>query len=386
MAGELANILFISTNDAVAWGGSEELWSGAAVRLVKQDHRIRASVWKHVPEHQRISALRKAGVAIHTRYEEPIHRDRFSQALLTVLQGAPLSRRSNELEAIDVERPELVVFSLGYQWCPKFMRISRVLRERGIPYAVVVQLAIEGLPMNDPVVSGFLEAYQQAAQVWFVSHQNLDIVARELGHRFSNASIVDNPVALDVIPPVYPDTDEGWHLALVGSLTPHHKGQDLIIDVLALPEWKERPIHVNFYGDGFARDTVKRWAAVNGLKNVHFHGFESDRKRIWTRNHAALFASRMEGRSLALQEAMAHGRMVISTDVGGARDIIAHGRSGFIAPAVTREGIAQALEQAWEQRGAWQNMGEEARRAVHAAVAPDPIGRFAQAVVKAVNG
>lgn len=381
----LKNILFISTNDAVAWGGSEELWSGAAQRLVRQGHRVTASIWKRDPEHERIVALRHAGVAIHGRFEEPIRRDRFGQAWLTLVQGVPASVRANEMEAVELVRPELVVFSLGYQWCPKFQRMSRVLRERGIPYTVVVQLVIEGFPLTDAITARFQEAYGGARHVWFVSQQNAEIMGRELGHRFDNASLVDNPVDLDVAVPPYPSTEDGWHLAVVGSLTPHHKGQDLLIEVLSRPEWRERSLHVSFQGDGASKGTLQRWVRVNDLKNVHFKGFESDKNRIWAAHHAALFTSRMEGRSLALQEAMAHGRMVISTDVGGARDLIAHGTSGFLVPAITPDGLALALDQAWAQRESWQEMGVEARRAIRRFVAPDPIGRFAEAVKASIT-
>jgi hypothetical protein len=39
------HILFISTMEGTPWGGSEELWSQAALRLLEKGHRISASVY-----------------------------------------------------------------------------------------------------------------------------------------------------------------------------------------------------------------------------------------------------------------------------------------------------------------------------------------------------
>ena len=377
--------LFISTNDAVPWGGSEELWSGAAARLAGEGHRITASVWDHSPEPAVLGSLRTGGVLVHKRHERRIQRNRLQQAWATVLQGAPPMFRSNELELLQGTKADLVVFSVGYQLCPKFLRMSKVLRDRRQAYAVVVQLVIEGLPMNDDMTQAYLDAYEGAARVWFVSEQNRQATERELGYVFTRASIVHNPVdtTTEVLDP--PPTEGGWSLAMVGALSPHHKGQDLVIALLARPKWRERPLQVSFFGQGASRATLERAVRVHDLRNVAFRGHVPDKAAIWSTHHAALFASRMEGRSLALQEAMAHGRMVISTDVGGARDLITDGIDGYLISAPTVDALDEALERAWQAREQWAAMGLRAHERLLGWVPSDPLGYFANAVSRTVT-
>lgn len=377
--------LFISTNDAVPWGGSEELWSGAAARLAGEGHRVTASVWDHSPEPAVLGSLRAGGVLVHKRHERRIQRNRLQQAWATVLQGAPPMFRSNELELLQGTKADLVVFSVGYQLCPKFLRMSKVLRDRRQAYAVVVQLVIEGLPMNDDMTQAYLDAYEGAARVWFVSEQNRQATERELGYVFTRASIVHNPVdtTTEVLDP--PPTEGGWSLAMVGALSPHHKGQDLVIALLARPKWRERPLQVSFFGQGASRATLERAVRVHDLRNVTFRGHVPDKAAIWSTHHAALFASRMEGRSLALQEAMAHGRMVISTDVGGARDLITDGIDGYLISAPTVDALDEALERAWQAREQWAAMGLRAHERLLGWVPSDPLGYFANAVSRTVT-
>ena len=377
--------LFISTNDAVPWGGSEELWSGAAARLAGEGHRVTASVWDHSPEPAVLGSLRTGGVLVHKRHERRIQRNRLQQAWATVLQGAPPMFRSNELELLQGTKADLVVFSVGYQLCPKFLRMSKVLRDRKQAYAVVVQLVIEGLPMNDDMTQAYLDAYEGAARVWFVSEQNRQATERELGYVFTRASIVHNPVdtTTEVLDP--PPTEGGWSLAMVGALSPHHKGQDLVIALLARPKWRERPLQVSFFGQGASRATLERAVRVHDLRNVTFRGHVPDKAAIWSTHHAALFASRMEGRSLALQEAMAHGRMVISTDVGGARDLITDGIDGYLISAPTVDALDEALERAWQAREQWAAMGLRAHERLLGWVPSDPLGYFANAVSRTVT-
>ena len=57
---------FISTMERV-WGGSEELWSQAAERLVEGGIRVSASVCQSLSLHPRVVRLRERGVDLHVR-------------------------------------------------------------------------------------------------------------------------------------------------------------------------------------------------------------------------------------------------------------------------------------------------------------------------------
>lgn len=63
-------------------------------------------------------------------------------------------------------------------------------------------------------------------------------------------------------------------------------------------------------------------------------------------------------------EAMAQGRVFVASDVGGHRELIRHGDTGYLCPAGSAEALAQALNTALADRARWPAMRERARRFV----------------------
>jgi glycogen synthase len=63
-------------------------------------------------------------------------------------------------------------------------------------------------------------------------------------------------------------------------------------------------------------------------------------------------------------EAMAQGRVFVASDVGGHRELIRHGQTGFLCPAGDARALEAALEDALLRRGDWPVMRAQARRFV----------------------
>jgi glycosyltransferase involved in cell wall biosynthesis len=82
---------------------------------------------------------------------------------------------------------------------------------------------------------------------------------------------------------------------------------------------------------------------------------------VYSQAHVVVLPSYREGLPLALAEAAAAGRAVITTDVPGCRDTVVDGRSGWLVPARRAEGLAAALVAAIEDRPRLEAMGREAR-------------------------
>src|SRR5690606_20474313 len=68
----------------------------------------------------------------------------------------------------------------------------------------------------------------------------------------------------------------------------------------------------------------KAWAEKQGYKNIHFTGFIEDSQRDWlfTKAHAYVFASLMEGFGLPPLEAMAYGTPVVSSNTSCMPEIL----------------------------------------------------------------
>ena len=76
---------------------------------------------------------------------------------------------------------------------------------------------------------------------------------------------------------------------------------------------------------------------------IGFAGFVAP-EDIWAKEQILVLPSRQEGLPIALVEAMMAGRPAVVTDVGGNREVIDEGITGFIAEAPTVCAVSAALE------------------------------------------
>ena len=176
--------------------------------------------------------------------------------------------------------------------------------------------------------------------------------------------------------PAWPASAPHWRLACVARLDPVAKGQDLLLRALAREKWRHRNLRVSFYGTGRCERNLRQLADRLGLTCVDFQGHLTDVERIWADNHALVLPSRYEGTPLALVEAMLCGRASIVTDVAGNSELVEHGVSGFIACGASVDLLDRALEEAWQRREEWRQIGATARERIASLVPADPIRQF----------
>ena len=77
--------------------------------------------------------------------------------------------------------------------------------------------------------------------------------------------------------------------------------------------------------------------------NFVFAGFESDMSRFYSALDVFALSTRSEGLPLVVLEAMAHGKPVVATDVGGIREIITHDQTGMLVAPQSPAQFAGAL-------------------------------------------
>ena len=148
----------------------------------------------------------------------------------------------------------------------------------------------------------------------------------------------------------------------VGCLAPR-KDYGTLLEALALLARRGREFEVLLVGDGAERGTLESQARALGLAGrVRFAGERSDVERLLPTMDVFVLSSREEGIPNALLEAMASGRPVVATAVGGTPEIVAAGESGWLVPPASPGPLADALEEALSNPVEAARRGATARR------------------------
>lgn len=121
------------------------------------------------------------------------------------------------------------------------------------------------------------------------------------------------------------------------------------------------------YSSHWAKDPATALAVIESLSRLHpalpIRVFGADRRpsqitprmycrypslegarQIYSQSQVWVMASRSEGFSMPVLEAMACGCCVVATDCGGTRDLIVNGENGFLVPVGDPDGIVNKVE------------------------------------------
>jgi glycosyltransferase involved in cell wall biosynthesis len=369
-------VLFISTMDGSPWGGSEELWTQTAKKLAQRGVSVIASVCSWSPPHSRITDLAKSSVVVRPRAQPAL----WKKMWLKAIDPSKAPWIFDIATLISVEQPELIVLSDGGTY-PDIELIAVIAQKN--KFVTISNCNSEAWWPRDELGARFRESFAKALKCFFVSEANRRLAKKQIGYDFANAEVIRNPyqVKFDVSLP-WPAQDGGLRLACVGRLEPWQKGQDLLVEALARPEWSARSWQLTFYGTGSGRRSIEYMVESFGLKDrVSFAGHCSNIEQIWDRNHVLVQPSRYEGLPLTIVEAMLCARPIVATDVAGHSEVIKDGATGFLAGAPTTRYIADALERAWQARAELERMGKDASELIHNLVPPDPAGVFADKLI-----
>jgi glycosyltransferase involved in cell wall biosynthesis len=115
-------------------------------------------------------------------------------------------------------------------------------------------------------------------------------------------------------------------------------------------------------GDGARRDPLVRLAEELGIApSVRFLGVRSDVPALLAAADVFVHPSLQEGFSNAVLEAMAAGKAIVATAVGGNPEAIADGETGLLVPPGDPDALARGIVRLLEDAEAARRMGERAR-------------------------
>jgi sugar transferase (PEP-CTERM/EpsH1 system associated) len=146
----------------------------------------------------------------------------------------------------------------------------------------------------------------------------------------------------------------------VGRLVPV-KDQATLVDAVAELGRGGVTATLVIAGDGPERARLEARAAERGV-DLRLLGYRPDVDRVLAALDVFVLSSTSEGLSNTILEAMAAGRPVVATRVGGAEEMIADGVTGVLVPPSDASAMAGALRRVLTGGGA--EMGGAARRRV----------------------
>jgi glycosyltransferase involved in cell wall biosynthesis len=153
-------------------------------------------------------------------------------------------------------------------------------------------------------------------------------------------------------------------LGVVGSLYPV-KGHRFLLAAMPklLRRWPKARLLI--IGRGELEVSLKEQVEQLAIgSNVYFLGMRQDVPRLLSVLDAFVLPSLSEGLSLALLEAMAAGKSVVATRVGGNQELIDHGRTGFLVQPEDASDLAANLVKLLEDPGMMQQFGRQATERV----------------------
>lgn len=167
---------------------------------------------------------------------------------------------------------------------------------------------------------------------------------------------------------------------VVGTITRlvWKRGHEELIEAAALVARGEPAARLVIVGDGPLRPALERRAKERGLNGtVRFLGAVPRAARLLPHFDVFVLSSVWEGMSNGLLEAMAAGRPVVATRVGGNPEVIVDGESGLLVPPRDPQAMADAVLRLLRDPELARRMGAAASRRVEAEFTlPRMVGRL----------
>ena len=155
--------------------------------------------------------------------------------------------------------------------------------------------------------------------------------------------VIPNGVDLARFRPGDPKTGDHVRFVFVGRLIAN-KGPDVALEAFRVVNERAANTRLSFVGDGPMLPVLERTVRAHGLEDVvEFLGMRENVAEILRQGHVFVRPSTIEGMPLTILEAMASGLPVIATDVGGVKEIVAHGTTGLVVAPGSAAPVVDAM-------------------------------------------
>jgi glycosyltransferase involved in cell wall biosynthesis len=246
-------------------------------------------------------------------------------------------------------------------------RRARILHVHGYAAADFGRLAARrlgaALVLHEHFADPRMPAYQGVAdrvlsgltdRAIAVSASTRDFLVRERHVPAGRVRLIWNGAPLDEFAPVSPDAarqarqslgvaEDTLVVGTIGRLSEQKGHRDLVEAAAGLLAGRPK-VQLVIVGDGDQMDALKTQAAVLGIASrVTFAGHRADVPALLGAIDVFAISSTYEGTPLALFEAMAAGKAIVSTAVDGCREVLEDGVTALLVPPRDPPALAAAL-------------------------------------------
>jgi glycosyltransferase involved in cell wall biosynthesis len=165
------------------------------------------------------------------------------------------------------------------------------------------------------------------------------------------------------------------------------KNHELLLEATARLLERGRRVRTVIYGDGPLREDLRRRSDDPALRGrVVWMGRDACAPARIAAADVFCFTSRSEGCPNVLLEAGAVGLAAVTTDVGGARDVVRDGETGCVVPSDDAQALVAALDRLVADPALRARMGVASRTRVVHEFTPQRTASALQAVYERVLG
>lgn len=149
-------------------------------------------------------------------------------------------------------------------------------------------------------------------------------------------------------------------VGVLGRLAPIKDHETLIRAIASLDG-----VHLAIFGDGELHDNLLGLISELGVTGrIHMLGWWLDLPDAYSDLDLVALTSRNEGTPVSLIEALAAGKAVVTTDVGGVRSVVDDGETGAVVPAGDAASVAASIDSLLRDAPLRKQMGDLGRARV----------------------
>ena len=366
------SVLFISAMNGDPWGGSEEFWFRIATWMAQNGYKVSCAFFEWPKgKHDKITALHEAGCGI-ILLPNPRHATNPFRKMMVRAKAKKI------LKYFSSRPDQMIVFSQGGFEDVTHNPFNSLLKRLG-KFALLYHNYNDSQKLSKSRIKKIADWVNKARLNLADAAKIFDSVEKISGLTIPRQSVLINPLTIKYLsePAAWPELDEGRYVfSMLAQFDTRRKAQDVLIKALASPKWKERNWVLYLYGAGADMQRIKVLIHEQELDDkVHIMGHTRHVNTALQKTHLLLQITHIDAMPLVVTEAMNTARPCVVSQAGDMPLWTEHGRNGYIADAVTESGIDQVLEEAWQQKDNWKQLGLEAHKAFKAKY-PQPYEKY----------